>query len=64
MLKLNFTFKPFNLNPCYTQAEKMYSWGWIDKHDLANDVAQGTLPASEYERITGDKYEVSEGTTK
>ena len=56
MLQLNFTFKPFNLNPCYTQAEKMYNWGWIDKHDLANDVAQGTLPARAYERITGDKY--------
>lgn len=57
MLTFDFEFTPFDMNLCYQQTKNFYDFGWVGKDDLAKDVASGWLPASEYEKITGDNYE-------
>lgn len=64
MLTFDFTFKPFDLSGCYHMYAEQYSWGWITKMDLVNDVQQGLLPATEYKKITGDDYEAPKSVSK
>lgn len=61
MLTFDLTFQPFDLSGCYHMYAEQYNWGWINKNDLASDVRIGLLPASEYEKITGEKYEADQG---
>lgn len=53
----NFSFKPIDPTPVYERAVQYYKWGWTSKEELAERVANGTLPASYYEKATGEKYE-------
>lgn len=64
MLSFDLTFVPFDLTGCYKIYEDAYKNGWANKEELSNNVRFGILPTSEYKKITGDDYEVSESTTK
>lgn len=56
MFDFNFTFTPISMDIMYKTYEDEYQWGWISVADLNNYVASGIIPASEFEKITGQKY--------